>query len=423
MYEIHLFTAVSLLLISWYNFRNLLHPHFVFVSILVVMFMSDYLVRGYEDKNIDLIIHTDLIYYQIVVLCVVCWMALLSLIIEKNIHPQSSLEIELNFNKRDVKYLIIFSWLIIILEIIKRLYTTDWSFSGALEQSLAARGSQPWTTSLGNLGDHTFIFYLNRHLLPFSGLMFSYFIAQGKGYIRIVFVIGFALAMALLVTEGSRTPVLLSFATLAYFFIKQKMSFVRKIVILLPIAALAISIVSMMYLYRSQGLVNIMNSDDNDGVRIVYHQDDSYYRALRAMSYSDSTNERWDPVDFFYTTIVNPIPRFFWKNKPALTEKYWGGYKDYWVTITFLGEFVAMYGVLFGSILTVFVGLACYFVISRVSKSLSIQGGVIIYFIAALYVYMIMRSMLNITQFIYLPIFSLFLFYINNRYAYRLKTG
>jgi hypothetical protein len=125
------------------------------------------------------------------------------------------------------------------------------------------------------------------------------------------------------------------------------------------------------------------------------------------MDVAMTTPERWSAIEFFYTVAVNPIPRFFWPGKPILLADFWGNYKAEWITISFLGELVAMFGVILGLVLSIVAALLVYFMLRRASTLISAPCGVIVYFSFVLYGYMILRSLFNITGFMYLPFFSL----------------
>jgi oligosaccharide repeat unit polymerase len=284
----------------------------------------------------------------------------------------------------------------------------------AVSASLGAYGSWPWESAYGNLGDETFVYSLIGMLLPASGLAFAYFVQTGRGQRRAWAIIGYVAVLALLAADGKRTPALFVLAGHGVFYLTGTRSALRKILVLSAIAIVGVALASAMYLFRVGGMGQVI-SGDSEGYELVYHQDDSYYKSVRALHIAGSSNERWDPVVFLYTTVVNPVPRFLWPNKPALLQEYWGEYKDYWVTISFVGELVAMFGPVVGVILSIIVAWGLFALLRRTFLLTVEPGGIIVYLAVALYCYMVMRSLLNITQFIYLPAFTYLIFLAQRR--------
>lgn len=384
------------------------------------MFMSDFLVRGYAIETITSIPRSDLIQYQIAVLLVCIAVALGPLVgmapwREANRTRRSLWLVD----GRYLNYLGIFAWCLLALEVLKRLYTTDWSWSEAIIASLAPYGSWPWESALGNLGDQRFIFALISMLLPLSGLVLAYFVQTKCSWQRVPWLFGYIAVLALLLADGKRTPLLFVLGCHGVFYLVSAATVMRKVMVLGAVLVASVTLASAMYLFRVGGMGQII-SNEGEGYEIVYQQDDNYYQTLHAINIATTTSERWDPVDFFYATAVSPIPRYFWPNKPALLQDYWGNYKDYWVTISFVGELVAMFGPILGLILAVIVGWVLYILLWRTYALTVEAGGIIVYLIVALYSYMVMRSLLNITQFMYLPAFAYAIFLVQRRHISRL---
>jgi hypothetical protein len=168
-------------------------------------------------------------------------------------------------------------------------------------------------------------------------------------------------------------------------------------------------ILSLMYGFRSVGY---LDASDDVQYELAYHQDNNYYRAVNAMHLAATTSERWDPIPFAVATVVNPIPRAIWSSKPALLADYYGNYKTEWQTISFIGELIAMFGLVGGIVASVTFGVLVYWLIAASLFALRWPAGIILYMILVLYAYMVMRSILNLSQYVYLPAFALFVFWV-----------
>jgi len=68
-----------------------------------------------------------------------------------------------------------------------------------------------------------------------------------------------------------------------------------------------------------------------------------------------------------------------------------------------------MFGPLLGPLLTIPIAICLYFVLRHLSLMLNNAFDFMIYMTFALYVYMVLRSLLNISQFIYMPLSLLLL--------------
>jgi len=162
---------------------------------------------------------------------------------------------------------------------------------------------------------------------------------------------------------------------------------------------------SFLFLYRAEGLSKGL-SQDEDKPAVAYHQDDTYYRTLNAEFLSEHGSRHLNPGLFFYVIAVNPIPRFFWGNKPALLDDYFGEYKRYYFMISFLGELVALFGIAGGTVIAIAFSVFFYHIIewSARQKFITWPLGIGVYMMLALYAYRCMRSLLNLTVSIYLVI-------------------
>jgi hypothetical protein len=187
------------------------------------------------------------------------------------------------------------------------------------------------------------------------------------------------------------------------------------------VGALAAITTSAMYLYRSQGYLTNSSGEQRE-MELTYHQDDSYYRALFAYEHADRNIEYWDPIFFITTILVNPIPRAIWPDKPIFDEQFYGRYKLYYVTNSFLGEVVAMTGVELSLFVSPLVGFLLYSILFNAQRLLKYPVGLAAYLIVALYTYMCIRSLPNLTHFMYLPIFSMIMVLLLGRMESRRRT-
>lgn len=268
-------------------------------------------------------------------------------------------------------------------------------------QMLGPRGYRDWDVNSG-ASDNAF-FQLIRSILPFSAVALSYLIVTGGLAIRLASVLGFLVVMFILVTDGSRTPVVMALASLTLFqFVLRQGKFVKVITIVITGTAM-VFLTSLMYRFRSGGFVAKASIDKT----FVYHQDDSIYRAWYSYSVADGGYYFWDPIQFYYIVLSLPIPRAIWPGKPTFDTAFYGEYKLSYVTNLFFGESVAMFGVGLGTLWAVLVGLVIYRALYSAQRLLGYTFGIAPYLLVALYTYMCLRSTANVTAFIFLPLASL----------------
>jgi oligosaccharide repeat unit polymerase len=410
LYFIHVLVVFLALYQSLRWFRRALNPQVLFILSLATILFLDFIFRGYDDTILSYIDENELTRYQLLVLALfLCiWMVTAYIELKGNVLMASVAD----FFRSEPP-----SWQVLILflsgvalcagEILKRLSFSDWSFEAAFINSIGPRGSAPWHSARGNLGDSNFMSSLLSAIFPFSTLVFAYLFVCCRGAIRVLSALAFLFATALLIFEGSRTFVVLACGALGLF-IASSPRFPRwlKISGVLTIAFGAAGIMSAMYTYRNVGFDQLLFTAQSD-VEVTYHYDDSYYRALAALDISATTDSRWDALEFFKTVVVNPIPRAIWPGKPALLAEFWGAYKEEYVTITFLGELFAMFGPIGGFLAAGISGVLIYLMLARFSRYATSSAGLISYLTLVLYTYMVMRSLQNLTQFVYLPMFAM----------------
>lgn len=403
VYVLHWLFFISAIAFSWKRSRAVLHPHFIFTSIICIQ-LVDFLVRGYDDGNLRYIPDGNVYDFQIIILTIFAITIILTSMLRS---PRLEMwsrnagrHLHVGPKVRIVILLLVVG--LVLADAYKRFSTVDWSMSEVVRQSLMPRGQRDWD-QLQYAGN--FLFAITTILLPLAGIAAGYLTAAGSILLRLIAFLSITFILLVLVTNGSRTPVVVVLAsTCLFWYLKQRTTVMRVMAIVVAAGAIAIS-TSLMFLYRSYGFISD-RVQVNQEFNLIYHMDDSYYRAILAYDYADSGAAQWDPLFFFYTIIVNPIPRAIWPSKPLLTSDFYGGYKLDYVTNLFLGEMVAMTGVYGTIIFSPIVGLLLYFILFRAQKLIRMPMGLAAYLLFALYVYMCTRSLLNLTHFLYLPAFT-----------------
>jgi len=408
VYALNLAAAIGMLSASILIRRSLLHPHVLFATILVGLLMSDFAIRGYDLETVGDVPSEHIYELQIVLvaICLILWLLthVLSHPVRRGMRDTFTIGHKVAPSRSFSLAAILLSLTIILLEWSKRLYFSDWSLESAALNSIGPRGSAPWLSrvnELGNLGDQLAVLSLTGIVLPFPGILLGYVFVTSK-VMRLVCIGGWLVVIATLVADGGRTPVIAVLGTTALFYVLWEKNTARKLVAVAVISGMALAGTSAMYLFRAEGLAQLAEGSEIT-FQLTYHQDDNYRQTLLALDRSLVSNERWDPMEFLYVIVVNPIPRAIWPGKPALLSEYWGNYKNEWTTITFIGELVAMFGFWLGVALSIPIALLVYVAISSYASQLHKPGGVVVYMLIALYGYMVLRSLLNISQFIYLP--------------------
>jgi oligosaccharide repeat unit polymerase len=401
-YLIHWMVSLLLIFYSWRRTRQLLHAHFVITSIFFI-FLSDFLIRGYDDPNIEYLYRDDVYYYQFIILLTIVGTVLVASLIRLPPLERTARNLP-DFrtpNPRAVRPLQILAWTVLTIELTKRLYSVGWSAEEVILQSLGPRAMRAWDVGLAAEGS-AFLYQLIGYAFLVGGLSFSYLLANTRGMYRLATLVGFFISLFINVTNGNRTDVVLCLASFLLFVVISGKAMLSKVLLVaLGVATIALS-TSLMYYYRTEGFVATDSSSEFE-LKLVYHQDDSYYRAIYAYNYADTNAERWEPISFVTAIIANPIPRYFWPTKPLLTETYWGGFKPYYITIMYIGEFVALLGTVVAPFVSFVFGVLLYFLLYWSQSLLRHRFGIVAYLAVSLYVYQVFRSLLNLTQFMYFP--------------------
>jgi oligosaccharide repeat unit polymerase len=385
---------------------SIFHPYVAFVAMMCYYF-SDFLVRGYDDQNLEGIPDRLVATYALLVLLILTVSGILAYFVKDPITERAIRNpvVGLRIDARLRSLVFFFGFGILFLELYKRGSTVNWDMSQVWLQSLAARGLRDWDV-LAYTGN--FIFALISMMLPLGATAMAYFVVSGTAFSRTVALPLYAIYIFVLLTDGSRTPLVISLVTLWVFWVVMRTSFTSRLIATVVAVALIAVSTSLAIQFRANGFIGVGIESGN--VELIYHQDDNFYRTIGTMYYAENaTEESWDPVEFYYTILVNPIPRAFWPGKPALGEDFFGDFKLWWTTIFYIGEFAAMFGPTGALLVSPVFSLFLYFILYRSARLLSKPFGIGAYALMCFYIYMCMRSMMSLTSFMYMPAFAVLL--------------
>jgi len=409
MQALYWFAFICLLLFSWSRSRGILHPHFMFCTMLFIL-ASDFMVRGQDDQNLQGIMEGNLTRYQLVTLVTMIAIGVSTAIVRKSYEVGTRISRpEMRVSANTALLLVLLSIAVFFIHTGFRLQTVDWSVQALVDQMLGPRNTRIWD-QVGADGTRNPVYQLFNGMIPLLAIAFAFVLFARHAGLAIVAGLFFILSLFVLITDGSRTQAIIPMASLAIFGLISLRGFVARALLLAGVTVLIVSATSAMILFRAQGLEGSASS-----FALTYHQDDSIYRAWSAAAYADFSNYRWDPLYFFYYVISLPVPRVLWEGKPLLTEDFYGGYKLWFTTTTFMGEWVSMFGVWLGFAVSFVFGNLLYRGFYFSQKLLTQPFGLPAYLLVALYTYMVMRSMPNLTIFIFAPAAALLLVWFARR--------
>lgn len=409
MYILQLLVIIGCLTYSWLRFKHYLHPHFIFSVILFVHY-SDFLLRGYNDANLEMVPVDSLALYQLLTLISVAATILVAGALFGRLPTvfQANTALRLSDALRTLRMVFIAGAIILGLEVIKRLAASDWSPVWVIDQMLGPRNQRTWLAAglardieAGNVVNNP-IFQLIGTLVPLAPLMFAYVSAVGRGALRGISALFYVITIFILVTDGTRAPVLLAIAAGVIVAIVQMRSLVARIAVVAVGIVAIVATSSLMIAFRAEGFGDALSRDAR--IEAVYHQDDSIYRAWRAYDIAQTSGYRWDPLYFAYTVVANPVPRTIWTSKPFASQHFYGDYKIDYVTILHFGEFAAMFGIYLGTIISTIYGLIICRLLFASQILLRKPLGIGAYIICALWAYSVFRSIANITLLMYAPL-------------------
>ena len=409
MQAFYWFAFIGLLLFSWSRSRGILHPHFMFCVMLFIL-ASDFMIRGMDDANLQGIMEGNLTRYQLATLATMVGIGLTTAIVRKPYEVGIAItRPEMKVSAGTARFLVLVSIAVLLIHTAFRLNTVEWSLQNLFDQMLGPRDTRIWDqVDAGGTRDP--VYQLFNGMIPLISIAFAFVLFSRHIGLALAAAVFLILSLFVLITDGSRTQAIIPMASLAIFGLMSLRSFVAKAALLFGVAVLIALATSAMILFRAQGIENSTSS-----FALTYHQDDSIYRIWSACAYADFSNYRWDPLYFLYYVISLPVPRVLWAGKPLLTEDFYGGFKLWFTTTTFMGEWVSMLGVWLGFAASFVFGNLLYRAFYYSQKLLTYPFGLPAYLLVALYTYMIMRSMPNVTIFIFAPAAALMLVYLARR--------
>lgn len=408
-------TAIGLimLVISAYRSRQIYHPDFALTGMIFVMFFSDFIVRGYDDIEIRHISSSDLILYQSVMLITIILSFMTYWIIFKSLIHRN---VNFSPSKRAKAIAIVTAIALWVLEIYKRWSRSDYDVFRMVELTFGPRFGRPWSQS-GAFGGDEFVASLIGIIFPLSGIIFGILLFTTRGILgRALLLAGWLAAIAISLGDGSRTIYAITIGIPIAIFISRSWPKNKLKTISMSMSAVTLIIIgfSIMYSTRDYGLI----SSKSELNTLIYHQDNSYYMALRAANIASNSNERWESDEFLTSSFLNFVPRAIWTGKPMLTQDFWGGYKPYYVTNSIFGEGFAMFGLIGGAIFAYVVLVLISMILRRYYRAVRSPIDLMAYLLICFYCYMIIRSFLNVSMSVYMPALAIFLLYVSSKMNY-----
>ncbi len=401
--EAFLWICILCPLVSYLTFKDPLHPHFVFTLCWVYLLPlgpvvnpepADDLISlaGCDGKTLSGI--HDLATLFMVALFVATWLLAR--------RTGGSLPGSMNGSDAVKKALSGFSkWVAptgaigaatLIVQILLQISKSAWSPALWFKFLIGPRFERPWAGSY--IGGTEYIQSLVGNLFPMSGVLLGYASIFGSRRMRPVFLILWLFHLFMLVGDGSRTPMVLSLLSWGMFWWISKNGWMRLTGAAAAVAG-AVALISVMSQFRQEGIARMAGAPKDS--KVEYRQDDNYFRLVHViLTDRVQTAPRWSARTFVGAALVNPIPRYFWPGKPLIEQNFYGDWKLFYVTITFLGECVAMFGETLGLAAAFTMALGLQQILLKIFPVVRKPGGVILYLATGFYIYSIMRSITNV---------------------------
>jgi hypothetical protein len=374
---------------------DILSPAKIVTMMLAYLYCTDFALRGMNDATLFYMSELESGFWSMFLLIYVTVAWLLILFLAKlNFNAIRNVTFIADLSVRSKLVLSALSSAVVLGNLYNRI-----SLSGSLSEfwlnMLAPRGSAVWLV----MQSEWMPGYATSTLLDIAtpiatGILLHVTLRARPWDVPIpllITLIGFILIIA----NGSRTELVEAYFIGSVYSLFQPRRTTPKLVIS---GAAVILLILFVTAYRAEGIGRVFLSS---GIELQYNQDDNFYTTIRALRASVTEKNGWDAATFMLTCFTNPIPRFLWSGKPLLDQSFFGNYKDFWITITSLGELAACFGAAAAIVInTIVVGIIFLFLNRKYSKVSSFFD-LLVYTSAVLWCYMILRSLQNITQFIY----------------------
>lgn len=385
--------------VSYLRFRSLLHPHFLFTiswvyllpfSVVVSPSLPEYL-QDFHGTGL-----AGLSRYYLLINGFLFLLFLVTMYLRQSRVgiPLSLVRRSLSLSDHKANLLLLAGLAILGVELVKELYACNGSLHSWFEYSIGPRFGRPWGG--GYVGGADFFFTFIGNLFYVTPILLPFAVFVTRGAKRIAGVAGLLLALWILTCNGSRTPVALTVLTFALLWHFNVSNPTVRLTGLLALVFIFLAMVSIMITFRQNGFVSASEGDTQLS-DIKYEQDDNYYQLMAVLKVAEDGNTpTWDASEFLEASIVNPIPRYFWPGKPLITETFFGDWKLPYVTISYIGECIAMFGKWLGLACALLIGLLYYQVLVWASRLMSRDFGLLAYLGFCFYIYMTQRSIQNI---------------------------
>lgn len=413
------FFIASCLCISYWKYRNVFHPHFVFTLMWIYLLPLGAIVQPEPAEDLVRIHGAKLELLKNYNYLIHGYLGSLFFLTLLAARQGPSLDFSrmkgsiVQFRKI-APNIGLFGLVILGAQFLRQLSASDWSMDAWLGFTFGARFGRPWMGQY--VGGSEFIYTFLGALFPISGVALAFAVNFARQWFKLLFFGGLMFLLLMQVGDGARTPMALTVITFAGCWWVSRSGAARYIGATFAVS-LFILLVSLMARFRGEGLSTMDGMKDLS--TIEYHQDDNYFRLLNTMLVAESgQDENWDASTFITAALVNPVPRFLWPAKPLLEQDFYGSWKWSHVTITYIGEWTAMFGISMGLFVSLVFACGVFALLQLAYKRFRKPGGLILYIGLVFYLYMVCRSIYNIGMFtIFITGVLLIYFYLSKKSA------
>lgn len=390
--------CVACPLISLVKFRSVMHPHFLFTAAWVYLLPLGAVVSpGIPDYLISMGIMdaSDLIKYDLKICAFLATIFVLTLYLSTEGHGS------INFYRKGVQIFsaraAVVGWIGVMLalaEFAKQLLSCQWSLALWFAYCIGPRFGRPWGGAY--IGGSEFMYAFIANLFASVSVLLPWAVLQTRGATKHVFGGVLTFSFLMMVSNGSRTPAAVTILVFGLLLFLRSDSQFRRMLTVFGSALMLIGITALMVSFRTEGLSSI-KENPSAVAEARYGQDDNYFRVVNIICVDRlDVSPHLSPKEFFLASILNPIPRYFWKGKPLLTEDYFGDWKPFYATVTYLGEMIALFGLPGGLVAATIMTIIFYVGLLKACATANYEFGIVVYLSTAYYLYMAMRSMQNL---------------------------